>query len=106
MAIFLVSRHPGARQWLLQQHIPIDKMTEHLSIEQLQPGDTVIGNLPVQMVAQLTARQVRYLHLTVNVPRHLRGQELTVENLHQLKAQLCQFTASAVVCSAAENAPE
>ena len=58
---------------------------------QVQPGDCVIGTLPVNLAAQVCARQATYLHLSLDIPAQARGQELSAEQLQTLGATLQQF---------------
>jgi CRISPR-associated protein Csx16 len=83
-----VTRHQGALDWLNQEKVQFDRHILHLAIDQLQPGDGVIGNLPVPMVADLTAMGVRYWHLSFDVPLELRGVELSADQLRKLGIQL------------------
>src|SRR5690625_7990948 len=57
----------------------------------LQSGDTVYGTLPMHLVAEICARGVRYRHLEVELPKHLRGQDLTAEQLTKLNAELVEY---------------
>lgn len=87
MPTYFVSRHPGALEWsrrrgIQARHVP------HLDTTILQPGDTVIGTLPVHLVAEACARGVTYLHLRVDVPAHWRGHELDADQLEELEARL------------------
>lgn len=95
---YFVSRHPGSLQWAEAQGIIIDAVVPHLDIEQIQPGDTVIGTLPVHLIAQVTARQAHYVHLRLDLPAFLRGRELSANDLEQYGAQLEVYTAYAVGC--------
>ena len=91
MAIWFVSRHPGAITWAKQQKLSIDHWIDHLDSEQLSPGDKVIGSLPVNLAAQLCAAGIEYWHLSLHIPKALRGIELTAQQLQQLDAQLEAF---------------
>lgn len=91
MATYFVSRHPGALHWM-QQHGPaFDRHVPHLDPAQVQPGDTVIGTLPVNLAAQVCARGAAYWHLVLEMPAQKRGQELSVQELKVLGAALQQF---------------
>ncbi len=91
MTTWFVSRHTGALQWL-QQHGPeFDRHVDHLDPAQVQPGDTVIGTLPVNLAAQVCARGAAYLHLSLSLPAKLRGIELSNEELRTLGATLQPF---------------
>lgn len=91
MTTYFVSRHPGALLWM-QHHGPaFDQHVAHLDTTQVRPGDCVIGTLPVNLAAQVCARQATYLHLSLDIPAQARGQELSAEQLQTLGATLQQF---------------
>ncbi|MEZ5631518.1 MAG: CRISPR-associated protein Csx16 [Burkholderiaceae bacterium] len=91
MTTWFVSRHAGALHWM-QQHGPaFDRHVAHLSPADVQPGDTVIGTLPVHLAAQVCERGATYRHLTLELPAHARGHELSAQELAQLGATLQQF---------------
>lgn len=91
MSTWFVSRHPGAVDWVRAQGLPIDFQVDHLEPSEVEAGDTVIGSLPVNLVAIICARGARYLHLTLDLPPSLRGQELSCDDLIRLQAQLQAF---------------
>lgn len=83
---------PPRRTALMQHHGPaFDQHVAHLDTTQVQPGDCVIGTLPVNLAAQVCARQATYLHLSLDIPAQARGQELSAEQLQTLGATLQQF---------------
>lgn len=81
MSIYFVSRHAGARDWARQRNITVDRQVTHLDPAQLSDGDVVIGTLPAHLAAEVCARGARYLHLTLNLPSELRGQELSAAQM-------------------------
>ena len=95
---YLITRHPGALEWMSQQ---IKEPTFHLdhlgSLSCIGRSDTVIGTLPVNLVAELCSQKVRYFHLEVDLPQHLRGQELTAQQLVELGAELVEYHAHRLV---------
>ncbi|HEY9134679.1 MAG TPA: CRISPR-associated protein Csx16 [Pseudomonadales bacterium] len=93
MAIWLVSRHSGATAWIEQQGIAIDHKISHLDADAVQSGDTVVGTLPIHLVAALNARGIYYVHLELNIPAHLRGQELTLEQMTDVGVSLVPYKA-------------
>lgn len=104
--IWLVTRHPGALEWLLGQvdlrHTGFTEVA-HLDAETVQPEDLVVGTLPVHLIATLCERGARYLHITFDMPESRRGQELSAADLALLNARLVEFRAQAV--DAGEFAP-
>ena len=57
----------------------------------VQPGDTVMGSLPVNLAAQVCAKGAAYWHLSVVLPLERRGQELSADELERLGAHLQLF---------------
>lgn len=88
---YLVTRHPGARDWAAQEGIAVDALLDHLDVTDIQPGDRVIGSLPVNLAAQVCERGGRYLHLSLELPPGLRGRELTAADMHRLGARVEEF---------------
>ena len=91
MTTYFVSRHPGALEWAARQKLTIDKVVPHLEPAQVQPGDTVIGSLPVNLAAQVCEAGAAYGHLSLELPAGLRGQELTADDLTRLGARIEPF---------------
>ena len=60
-------------------------------MEAVRPGDVVMGVLPVSLAAEVCARGARFLHLSVEVPPELRGQELSADDLERLGAELVEY---------------
>lgn len=77
--------------WAQRQALSIDRYVAHLATEQIKPGDTIIGSLPVNLAAAICARGARYLHLSMELPEHLRGQELSADQLESLGARLTAY---------------
>lgn len=87
---FFVTRHRGAIQWLARQGMEAT-LVSHLDPACLEKGDTVMGILPVHLVAEACARGARYLHLQVDVCAGVRGHELTADMMEALNARLVEF---------------
>jgi CRISPR-associated protein Csx16 len=92
MTTYFVTRHKGAKQWAKDQNINVDFVVDHLEIEDLKTGDTVLGSLPVNLVAELNAKGVRYYHLTLPLTEQQRGIEISAELMRELGAKLEEFT--------------
>lgn len=93
MKIWFVSRHPGAREWIKSQGINVDYFADHISLDELDAGDRVIGTLPIHLIAQLCAMGVEYWNLNLDLPLTARGKELTASELIQYGAHLQRFEA-------------
>jgi len=88
---WFVTRHPGARQWLCLQGMEADEICVHLNTDDVQPGDTVIGSLPVHLAAAVCERGARYINLSLDMPQELRGKEMTVDDMIRCHARLEEF---------------
>ena len=86
-----VTRHAGAREWAKRQGIIVDDVAEHLDPECINPGDLVIGSLPVHLAAEICRRGGRYKHLSLEIPRDMRGQELSADDMEKYGARLEEF---------------
>lgn len=86
--IYFISRHKGAQDWIKEQKICIDKIIEHLDEKNLKEGDIVIGSLPINFVARLTEKNIKYIHLELELCYEKRGKELTKQDLYDLNAKL------------------
>ncbi|WP_126443803.1 CRISPR-associated protein Csx16 [Sulfuricystis multivorans] len=91
MTTYFVSRHPGALDWARAAQVAFDVHVPHLDPGMLQAGDVVIGSLPVHLAAQVCARGARYFNLSLDLPAHLRGQELDAQTLKALDARLEEY---------------
>ena len=91
MTTYFVSRHPGALDWAAEEGIQVDQVIDHLDLAVVSPGDTVIGSLPVNLAADVCARDARYLHLSLLLPAHLRGVELTPAQMRACGARLEEY---------------
>ncbi len=91
MTAWFVSRHPGAIEWAARQGLAVDQFVRHLDPAQVDRTDTVMGSLPVHLAAAVCERGARYLHLSVELPEQLRGQELSTDQLEQLGARLTEY---------------
>lgn len=91
MTTYFVSRHVGAVEWATRQRLTIERFVPHLDLAQVQSGDTVIGNLPVNLAAKLCAKGAAYWHLSLTLPTELRGRELSADELEQLGARVEAF---------------
>jgi CRISPR-associated protein Csx16 len=91
MTTWFVTRHPGAVAWAARQGIAVDRQVAHLDIREVAEGDTVIGNLPVNLAAEVCARGARFFNLSLDVPPEARGRELTAEELARFGARIEEF---------------
>lgn len=89
---YIVTRHPGAQAWLTERVEEPAIALNHLdNMHGLNSGDTVTGTLPIHLIAALCAKNVRYLHLEIDLPEVLRGHELSSGQLTALGAKLVEY---------------
>jgi CRISPR-associated protein Csx16 len=88
MTTYFISRHPGAVAWAEQQGIKVDQRIAHLDIDLIESGDTVIGSLPVNLAAEVCGKGAAYIHLSLTLPAHWRGCELSALQMAECGAQL------------------
>jgi CRISPR-associated protein Csx16 len=91
MTIWFVTRHRGAVDWAARQGIAVDRMVDHLDVAKVRPGDQVLGTLPVNLAAEVCAKDARYLHLALEIPAEARGRELTPEEMEAYGARLVPY---------------
>lgn len=91
MSTYFVTRHPGARDWAIEEGYQIDAIVTHLDPAIIQLGDLVIGSLPVNLAAEVCACGGRYLHLSLDLPPALRGRELSAEQMRACGARLEEY---------------
>lgn len=91
MTTFFVSRHPGALEWAAGEGLTVDAVITHLDPETIQPGDVVIGTLPIHLAARVCERGGRYLHLSLDLPPEQRGRELSATDLRRFGARLEEY---------------
>lgn len=93
MTTWIVSRHPGALEWLRRHGIVADQQVAHLDLDQIAAGDCVIGTLPVNLIAELCKQGANYFHLDLKLLPEQRGQELSADDMDAAGAKLVQYVA-------------
>ena len=92
MTIYFVTRHSGALHWAALSNLKFDVHVEHLhDMDALHAHDVVIGTLPINMVYALNQKNIRYIHLSLQIPPELRGIELDASQLEACQATLEEF---------------
>lgn len=94
MGNYIITRHCGAIEWF-RRHLaastgPIQVLA-HLDNVPFGPGDRVYGVLPLGLAADVCASGAELHVLTCDTPAHLRGRELTADELEQLGARLVRY---------------
>lgn len=91
MSTIFVTRHAGAIEWARRQNLGTAQVVSHLVLAQVQPGDTVIGTLPVNLAAQVCAKGAAYWHLSLELTAEQRGLELSADDMTRLGARVQAF---------------
>lgn len=93
MTTFFITRHPGARDWALTQGFNPDntRFVSDFDPEKVSAGDSVIGTLPVHLVAQVCSKGASYRHLVLELPPDLRGIELDAQQMAACQARLQEY---------------
>lgn len=93
MTTYLVTRHQGAVDWARAHGIAAEwkpHFTE-ADVAALRPGDSVMGPLPVQIIANINARGGRYYHIEMTLPPEARTRELTAADMDSFGARLVEY---------------
>ena len=102
MTVYFISRHAGAQRWARYHDsrgelpLHIDRYEEHFDPRWTEPGDVVIGTLPLNVIAELQARGGQFVSLDLQTPPHRRGQELTATEMTAMGALLTPYRVQAL----------
>lgn len=101
MTVYFVSQHEHARRWARimdakGNKLPhrIDQAMENIDPEHLQPGDVVMGTLPMSVAAALESRGIAFWALDLHVPPQDRRRELSATELAMYGATLTRYRVS------------
>ena len=88
MTTWFITRHAGAKAWVEEEGFKIDKMVNHFDPTVVQKDDKVLGSLPIHLAAEVCAKGAEYYHLSLDMERGTRGQELTATQMRACNARL------------------
>lgn len=91
----IVTRHPGAADWVRRVLGRPVRCVAHLEVHELRPGMRYHGVFPLDLAAAICAAGSECWAISLRVPAALRGQELTAAQLDQLGARLVRYTVRA-----------
>lgn len=101
--LFIVTRHIGIvsviKEMLKGTNFETVKVLPFWSdndTKELKKGETVIGVLPVDIIADICEKGGNYYHLFLNIPQELKWKELTEEQVRNLKPRLEEFSVNRV----------
>ena len=97
MTTWFISRHQGAIDWIKQQRDwRIDRYIEHLNPADIQPGDTVIGTLPIHIAAEVCAKGANFYFLQLPQEAEKRGSEYSAADMQTMGCSLRRFDIRAI----------
>lgn len=83
MRVAIVSRHKSTIDFVKAMFRDVTVLEHVNDIEELKDFDLIVGNLPLPMVAEIKRMGKRFVMVSLNIPKELRGKELTLEELHK-----------------------
>lgn len=90
--ILVVTRHAAAQNIITKMFPDYQiEVREHYKAGDETGFEMVVGILPINLVADLNAKGVRFQMLTMNIPAELRGVELTEEQMAACGVKLEEF---------------
>ena len=79
--MIVVSRHRGTIEYV-KMFFPDAEVIEHLTdVNDIPRGSIVIGNLPITLINRILERGCRFIYVSLNIPKEMRGRELSIEEL-------------------------
>jgi CRISPR-associated protein Csx16 len=97
---YLITRHAGAVEWLRRQGIDFKEISHLDSATAIEPGDRVIGPLPLSKIADIVAGGVRYEAIEMDLPEGARGSELSADQMAGYRARLVRYRVERIAADA------
>lgn len=95
MTTWLITRHSGTYEWATSQGLRFDRTITHISpesiVDMIKHGDEVYGNLPLYLIADICEHGGRYFQLDMKVPESKRGEDMSRQDVEQLKPQFNEY---------------
>jgi len=82
MKVVIVSRHEGTINYL-KKHYPNAEVVNHIDDPKKFKDSLIIGNLPLHMVSEILKNGNRFVMVSLDVPKELRGKELNESELKE-----------------------
>lgn len=103
----VVTRHEPTVELLRNNGIK-GEVHEHIDLNRLdemfKPGDTVVGVLPIHIIAELNKRDINFLSFEIDVPKNLRNVTLSQEVIkNACHPRLTHYTAEEAENAQAPN---
>ncbi len=94
MTTYFVTRHKGALKWAHRQGYRAAVAVDDFNADVIEPGDRVLGTLPVHIIAEICERGGRFLHLQFDETP--RGAEWSADEMERNGARLVEYRAEQV----------
>ena len=92
MSNWFISRHRGAIAWIKEQpQWHIDHYRDHLDPDEIAPGDTVIGTLPLHLAAAVCAKGAQWYALQLLQEAERRGSEYSAAEMRAMGCTLQRY---------------
>lgn len=92
VTVYLVSRHPGAIDWMRTELAAPDAcVLSHVDAQRFENGDVVAGVLPLWLAARVCAAGATALSLDLDLAPEQRGRELDAAELRAARARLVNY---------------
>lgn len=102
MHIF-VTKFVGAKSWI-ENHGPKDvQVVDELDIDAVEKGDTVIGNLTVEAIAEINQAGAFYQHFTLGRTPTIPDSEMTALEIEKHSPMIRRFFVSTPLFSLVES---
>jgi len=82
MKVVIVSRHKGTIDYLKKRY-PNAEVVNHIDDPKKFKDSLIIGNLPLHMVSEVLKNGNRFVMVSLDIPRELRGKELNESELKE-----------------------
>ena len=82
MKVVIVSRHKGTIDYLKKRY-PNAEVVNHIDDPKKFKDSLIIGNLPLHMVSEVLKNRNRFVMVSLDIPRELRGKELNESELKE-----------------------
>jgi CRISPR-associated protein Csx16 len=91
MTTYLITRHAGAVEWLTRRGMDFVHLPHLDDLACIEPGDRVIGPLPLGKIADIVAAGACYEAIEMDLPEGVRGSELTPDQMVGYRACLVRY---------------
>ena len=102
-ALWVVTRHPGAADWVQARLGHPVRVKPHLLEHEIAPGARYHGVFPLNLAAAICRAGAECWAIALQVPPALRGKELTAAQLDALGARLVRYEVSELADAQAAN---